>query len=348
MAKLYSNSNQSFITLFNSIAKHNHPYTVFSDFVTMSAISIHNAVNKLENLENEYLQIVGKYSKDDVDLFCKLLANFIDLLGIEPRDVLGSLYMELELDNSNTAQFFTPHELSILIAKLNYGDQLDNFTKPFVTLSEPACGAGGMVLAFTNEMLKKGHNPAEKLWVQAIDIDRLAGLMCYLQLALWNIPAQVIIGNTITMKFREIYYTPAHYLYHWDEKLRLRDSIEKMRQLFQSCEDQEQPEKHKTKTAEAQLSLPEDEAEEIVIEDQEDQSKPYKNKSPLLENQEQQDDEINPDKIASALRYAEASQHPSPFEHPEAPVINQPAKNTKKETTGVQQINLFDLFVEHE
>ena len=150
MARLYSNSNQSFITLFNSIAKHNHPYTVFSDFVTMSAISMHNAVNKLENLENEYLQIVGKYSKEDVNLFCQLLANFIDLLGIEPRDVLGSLYMELELDDNNTAQFFTPHELSILLAKLNYGDQLDNFNKPIVTLSEPACGAGGMIPAFTN------------------------------------------------------------------------------------------------------------------------------------------------------------------------------------------------------
>jgi len=348
MAKLYSNSNQNFITLFNSIAKHNHPYTVFSDFVTMSAISIHNAVNKLENLENEYLQIVGKYNKDDVNLFCELLANFIDLLSIEPRDVLGSLYMELELDNSNTAQFFTPHELSLLIAKLNYGDQLDNLTKPFITLSEPACGAGGMVLAFTNEMLKKGHNPAEKLWVQAIDIDRLAGFMCYLQLALWNIPAQVIIGNTITMKFREIYYTPAHYLYRWDEKLKLRDSIERMRQLFQSPENQEQPEKTQTKTAESQLSLPEDETEEIAIEDQDNQPDQYKNKNPLFESQEKDDDEINFDKIASALRYAEASQHASPFEYPETPTIEQPVKHTKKETTGVQQINLFDLFVEHE
>ena len=203
-----------------------------------------------------------------------------------------------------------------------------------------------MILAFTNEMLIKGHNPAEKLWVQAIDIDRLAGLMCYLQLSLWNVPAQVIIGNTITMNFREIYYTPAHYLYHWDEKLRLRDSIEKMRQLFQSCEDPEQPEKHKTKTAESQLSLPED--EETAIIDQEDLPEPYKNKNQLPENQEQQDNEINPDKIASALRYAEASQHPRPFEHPETPVINQPEKNKKKETTGVQQINLFDLFVDHE
>ena len=43
---------QTFISLFNSIARHKHRYAVFSDFVTMSAIAYHNAVNKLETLEN--------------------------------------------------------------------------------------------------------------------------------------------------------------------------------------------------------------------------------------------------------------------------------------------------------
>lgn len=106
-----SYDKQTFISLFNSIARHYHRYTVFTDFVTMSAISLHNAINKLETLENEYLQIVGKYKKDEVDLFCELFANFIQLIEVEPRDVLGSLYMELELGNTNNGQFFTPHEL---------------------------------------------------------------------------------------------------------------------------------------------------------------------------------------------------------------------------------------------
>jgi hypothetical protein len=99
-------------------------------------------------------------------------------------------------------------------------------SKPFITVSEPACGAGGMVLAFANEMRKQEVNPAEKLFAQCTDIDRVAGFMCYLQLSLWHIPAQVIIGNTLTMEWREIYYTPAYYLGQWETRLRVRRFME--------------------------------------------------------------------------------------------------------------------------
>lgn len=343
---------QTFISLFNSIARHYHRYTVFTDFVTMSAISLHNAINKLETLENEYLQIVSKYKKDEVDLFCELLANFVQLLDVEPRDVLGSLYMELELGNTNNGQFFTPHELSLLLAKLSYGDMLENFTKPFVTLSEPACGAGGMVLAFANEMLKKGHNPAEKLWVQAIDIDRVAAWMCYLQLSLWNIPAQVIVGNTLSMKFREIYYTPAHYLYGWEGRLQLRESIERVQELCRPLESLEKSAKHETKARDSVTpDLQIFETEETEINDPIDQPELYKNKESILEPKILDDEEyqeIRTYQLTEAELYAEASQHPILHKNPEAmPVI--PAKITrKKEIQKAQQMDLFDLFVEHD
>jgi hypothetical protein len=235
-------TKQTFISLFNSIAYHKHRYSVFTDFVTMSAIALHNAVNKNQTLEDEYLQIVARYSKEEVNRLCELFANFIILMEPEPTDILGNLYMELELGNLNNAQFFTPHELSLLMAKMTYGEVLDNMAKsnkPFITLSEPACGAGGMVLAFANEMLKKDINPAEKLYVQCIDIDRLAGLMCYLQLSLWHIPAEVIIGNTITLNFREVYYTPSYYLGDWDTRLRMRRFAESVSNLFGSTEEPE-------------------------------------------------------------------------------------------------------------
>lgn len=241
-AKTKNYNKQSFISLFNSIANHKHRYSVFTDFVTMSAIALHNAINKNQMLEDEYLQIVKKYSKEEVNKLCELFANFVELMEPEPTDVLGSLYMELEINSLNNGQFFTPHELSLLLARMTYGDVLDNMTssnKPFITLSEPACGAGGMVLAFVNEMLKKGVNPAEKLYVQCIDIDRLASLMCYLQLSLWHVPAEVIIGNTITMNFREVYYTPSYYIGDWHTRLRMRKFTESVSDLFGSTEEPE-------------------------------------------------------------------------------------------------------------
>jgi hypothetical protein len=88
-----------------------------------------------------------------------------------------------------------------------------------------------MVLAFAKEMIEQGYNPATKLWVQCIDIDRVASMMCYIQLSLWNIPAQVIVGNTLTREYREVLYTPAYYLFGWDRKLRLRKFFELMAEL---------------------------------------------------------------------------------------------------------------------
>ncbi|MCX7258096.1 MAG: N-6 DNA methylase, partial [Polaromonas sp.] len=72
-------------------------------------------------------------------------------------DVLGPLYMMLELENSNAGQFFTPPDIAELMARLTCNDELKALSEPFVTVSEPACGAGGMVLAFVKVMLSYGH-----------------------------------------------------------------------------------------------------------------------------------------------------------------------------------------------
>ncbi len=213
-------NTKPFIQAFNGIARQKHRYTVFSDFVRLSAISLHNSVNKIESLEDEYMEIIKGYSKDEANSMAQLLGEVVQLLDGEPIDVLGALYMDLDFGNAHTGQFFTPNHISQLMAQMSYDDQLRNLEKPFITLSEPACGAGGMVLAFVKVMLSYGHNPAERLWVQCIDIDRIAALMCYVQLTLWNVPAQIIVGNTLTMEFNERYYTPAHYLNGWDIRLK--------------------------------------------------------------------------------------------------------------------------------
>ena len=55
-------------------------------------------------------------------------------------------------------------------------------------------------------------------------IERLAALMCYVQLSLWNVPAQVVVGNSLTFETREVFYTPAHYMGAWDMRLNLKKS----------------------------------------------------------------------------------------------------------------------------
>jgi hypothetical protein len=214
----------AFMRTFKDTAPYKHRYEVWRDFVTMSACALHNGLFQEDTREAEYLRIIEGYKPDDQMRFPKLMGLLITILDIEPRDILGPLYMELEIANKDAGQFFTPPELSELMARINFGETLsilDN--QPFITLAEPACGAGGMVLACVKVLIEEGRDPSRCLWVQCIDVDRVAALMCYVQLTLWNVPAQVIVGNTLSGEQREIWYTPAHHLGFWGAKLRSRE-----------------------------------------------------------------------------------------------------------------------------
>ena len=215
-----THDKNAFINAFNGIAKHKHRYKVFEDFVTVSAITLHNSVNMNRSLEQEYLTIINGYSKKERFAIAELFAMLIDLLNPEPIDILGQLYMELEISSKGNGQFFTPDPISQLMGKMACGDKIELPPCGFLTLSEPACGAGGMILAYVKEMLNQKINPVHHLWVQAVDIDRMVALMCYIQLSLWGVPAQIIVGNTLTLEYREQFFTPTHYTFHWDYKLR--------------------------------------------------------------------------------------------------------------------------------
>ena len=210
----------AFKKTFRELAPYKHRYEVFKDFVTMAACSLHNSVWKEPTREAEYLAIIKGYKPDDQQAFPKLLSSLVAALDSEPRDILGPLYMELEIANKDAGQFFTPPELSEMMAQLTFAGELDKLeTQPFLTAGEPACGAGGMILALVKVMTSAGYNPADKLWVQAIDVDRMAALMCYIQLSLWNVPAEIIVGNTLSWEIREVWYTPAHHLGLWKYRL---------------------------------------------------------------------------------------------------------------------------------
>ena len=210
----------AFLRSFKQLAPYRHRYEVLRDFVTMAACALHNGLHQEAAREAEYLEINARYKPEDQKVFPKLLANLIVMLEPEPRDILGPLYMELEIANKDAGQFFTPPPISEMMARLTFNDELAKLdNKPFITVQEPACGAGGIVLALVKVMVEAKHNPADTLWVQCIDVDRLAALMCYVQLTLWHVPAQVVVGNTLTLETREVWCTPAHHLGFWDARL---------------------------------------------------------------------------------------------------------------------------------
>lgn len=225
-----------FIRQFNALAQHKRRYEVFRDFVTLSAISLNNVMEpdaeRKASLESEYTNIIRAYSHEQAQGFAELLGLVVNMLEPTPQDVLGDLYMELDLGNDRAGQFFTPNTISQFMARLNSVEPPPG--QNFVKVCEPACGAGGMVLAIAQVLIENGKNPARAMWAQCQDIDRTAALICFTQLSLWNIPAVVIVGDTLANEVRECFYTPAHYMGAWDYRLACAD-----RRARQSAEPEE-------------------------------------------------------------------------------------------------------------
>ncbi|PHM62960.1 N-6 DNA methylase [Xenorhabdus ishibashii] len=213
---------KDFISLFNQTARDHRRYQVFQDFCNCAMTAIHNKYHYCEALEQYYLKTINKYEREDVDRIVELFSCTVLGLAQEPGDFLGSVFMALDLGNKELNQFFTPWCVARMMAEMQLQDVSARLQeKPFVTLYEPACGAGCMTLAAADVLRAQGHDPLCSLWVSAIDIDPLAAVMAYIQLALTGIPAAVTIGNALhdggSQRTR---YTPAHYLGNWSNRLR--------------------------------------------------------------------------------------------------------------------------------
>lgn len=200
-------------------------WETFSDWVEVAAIVLTNSVPNPyhEDREARYHRVIQKYGGDaGYQAFVKLLGLLVEMLGLERRDVLGELYMTLDLGNEHTGQYFTPHDVNRLNADLTITRaSLDRLIteKGFVTAHEPTVGAGGMLIAISERVRHLGHNPQQVLHVTGIDLDITCVHMSILQLSLLGIPAVIGHGNTLTQKLHSEWATPAHALGRWQHRL---------------------------------------------------------------------------------------------------------------------------------
>lgn len=206
---------------------HRHQlWDVFGDFVECAALALANTVDlrQQEAREARYEQIRRRYSAEEFQAFPVMLAHVVEALELDPGDVLGSIFGELELGNAARGQFFTPYSICHLMAGLLVGDakaaQDAIAARGFVTVSEPACGAGAMLIAMAMHLKEVGVNFQRQMHATAVDVDSRAVHMAFVQLSLLNIPAVIVLGNTLTMEEREHWYTPAHIMGGWSMKLR--------------------------------------------------------------------------------------------------------------------------------
>jgi type I restriction-modification system DNA methylase subunit len=216
-----ANHRGEIIKLIKNLSHKHSTWRVFEDFLGMAAISISNAVDWIHRNEREamYMEIVGRYEKKEVDLFPQMLAHLTEELErhVEsPHDVLGEIFHELELHNRYRGQFFTPQNICDMMGMMSIGaGDLGIAERGFVTVGEPCCGSGAMILGFAKAMMIRGYDYRRQMVVTATDVDIKCVYMCYLQLSLYGIPAVIIHGNSLTMQEYSRWYTPVYMLDGW-------------------------------------------------------------------------------------------------------------------------------------
>ena len=207
-------------------------WDIFRDWIELSALSVANSADKKttetwQQRERQYLEIIGKYQPDEQQLFPELFAYLVEALTYSltwenaPTDILGEIFHELELHNQYKGQFFTPQHICDFMGAITFGDSKEQVEKHgYIGMAEPACGSGAMVFGLARAMMNEELNYCTQLVVEATDIDLKCVHMCYLQLALYGIPAIVIHGNTLTMEKWSVWHTPVFVFHGWAWKVK--------------------------------------------------------------------------------------------------------------------------------
>lgn len=199
---------------------------MFSDFCELLACSYANvAPNPMhEKREARYLKLIGKYQPDEQQALAYMnacLVSEMERKGFD--DVLGSIFMELELGSHWHGQFFTPYCIGSMMARMTLdAEHARKFE--IIRWHEPACGAGAMMIAVAEALHAHEINPQQMLHTTAIDIDPLCVHMAVIQLSVLGLPAVVHHGNTLSGERWDRWCTPAHVLGLWDWKLKRADA----------------------------------------------------------------------------------------------------------------------------
>ncbi|MEM6260707.1 MAG: N-6 DNA methylase [Planctomycetota bacterium] len=168
---------------------------VFADFCRITACCL-----AAQTREDEYLQAIKGYTAEEFDQLAQAMTGLIDEMDGHPfADVLGPFYTETiaSADRQARGEFYTPGSVSTMMGRMTLDPEAFIAAGQVVTVCDPCCGSGGMVLACA-QPLAPAH--VDLLRVTLQDINPVACDMAYINTSLWGIPAEIILGNTLTVE----------------------------------------------------------------------------------------------------------------------------------------------------
>ena len=209
---------------FRSLCSNRHLYPVWADIWEIFALVISNSATKQlyacderfkrvwDERESRYLQLIKRYDKEEIDTIVSMLAAMVEESELHPwQDFAGQMYMELQISNKNSGQFFTPYNVCSMSAKMTGGDMMERVNeKGWYTVYDCACGGGAMLIAGCEEASLEldGLDWRNHVLCVANDIDRVCACMCYVQLSLIGAAGIVTQSDALKKASVDFYEEP--------------------------------------------------------------------------------------------------------------------------------------------
>lgn len=201
---------RDFRKILERISHRHNTRTVFDAFTRLAACAL-----AAQTREAEYLEEAKRWEKPDLDLFAEALGALILEMETKPfEDVLGAYYMEFALSSKGqqwNGEFHTPKPVCDLMARMTLGEVKSLLGEGSITVCEPACGAGAMILSFAQACPPEARR---RLRVTAMDVNRTACDMAFVNTTLWGIPTRVIHGNSLSLECWAA-WSNIHYICPW-------------------------------------------------------------------------------------------------------------------------------------
>ena len=203
----------------------------------MSAYAISNALDVSpvrDYREKQYMDIISKYKDDETIRVAEMLRTVTEAYEENPeQDFLGTVFMELDMGNPYAGQFFTPYNISRLLAQIATPDPATEISKNgYVQVNEPCVGGGAMLIACANELRRHGFDCSWQMWYEGQDVSYVAALMAYIQTSLLGMAGVIIVADTLLhpsgmglsddKQALNTFYTPMAYRQEWVDRAAVR------------------------------------------------------------------------------------------------------------------------------
>jgi len=231
-------AEKEFIAIIDKLCYGRMKWQVWEDLITAMACSISITVDRspkrFDRRKEAFARALDRMG--GAELPGKAMDILVEALEDNPdQDFLGSMYMRLELGSHYHGQFFTPYNLSSLMARVSLGDMKQKLdSEGWISMCDPCIGGGAMMIAGANYAKEIGINYQQSILFAGQDIDNIAGMMAYIQLSLLGCPGYIVIANTLTNPLvgdplmptekeeQDFWYTPFYFRGVWETRKQLR------------------------------------------------------------------------------------------------------------------------------